>query len=306
MNKRPCPVCSTPSDGAPVFLEESIDPAKLSASSFASRKVPEFMSHRLVRCPTCDLVYVPSPPAQGTLAQAYHEASYDSAEEAQDAARSYMQAISPVLARLATRGSVLEIGTGTGVFLEELANAGFTSLTGVEPSVAAIRAAPAHRQAWIREGIFREADFEPASFDLVCCFMTMEHVADPAEVATAAFRLLRPGGAFVTVTHDYRSFVNRMMGRRSPIIDVEHMQLFSHPSLRELFSRSGYEGLWQQAFVNRYPLAYWLRLMPLPHVLKTGLASLLVRTRLSGVKAGVNVGNVICAGFKPADHVAAT
>jgi SAM-dependent methyltransferase len=284
---------------ATVFLEESIDPARLSATSFASRKVPEFMSHRLVRCPTCSLVYVPLPPAQDTLAAAYHEAAYDSAQEAEDAAACYAQAITPVLRRIAHPRSALEIGTGTGVFLDQLARAGFSELVGVEPSVAAIAAAPPGRRAWIREGIFREVDFDPESFDLVCCFMTMEHVADPAEVAAAAFRLLRPGGAFVTVTHDYRSAVNRVLGRRSPIIDVEHMQLFSDTSLRELFARSGYCDVELRAFVNRYRLDYWLRLTPLPEGAKGVLASLLSHTGLARVKLGVNVGNMLCAGYKP-------
>lgn len=297
--ERPCPVCAAPSAQAPVFLEESIDPARLSAASFASRKEPEFMSHRLVRCPHCELVYVPHPPAQSELAQAYHEASYDSAEEAKDAAAAYGRAIAPALARLPQKGAALEIGTGTGVFLEHLAGQGFAQLTGVEPSVAAIEAAPAHRRAWIREGIFREADFQPASFDLICCFMTMEHVADPTEIATSAMRLLRPGGAFVTVTHDYQSWVNRLLGSRSPIIDVEHMQLFCGKSLRELFTRSGYTELQLRAFINRYALNYWLRLMPLPGPLKRAAGAVLQGTGLGKAKMGANVGNLICAGFKP-------
>jgi len=297
--ERPCPVCGTASAGATVFLEESIDQARLSASSFSSRKVPEFMSHRLVRCPTCSLIYVPLPPAQETLAAAYHDAAYDSAQEAEDAAASYDQAIAPVLRRITNRRSALEIGTGTGVFLDQLARAGFSELVGVEPSLAAIEAAPTRRRAWIRQGIFREADFDRESFDLICCFMTMEHVADPAEVAAAAFRLLRPGGAFVTVTHDYESVVNRVLGRRSPIIDVEHMQLFCERSLRDLFVRSGYRDVELRAFVNRYRLDYWLRLTPLPQRAKAALAGFLSHAGLGRIKLGVNVGNTLSAGYKP-------
>ena len=298
-HERPCPVCCAASGSATVFLEENIDPSKLSASSFASRKPPEFMSHLLVRCSVCSLVYAPHPPTQDTLAAAYHEAAYDSAQEAQDAADSYMHALAPVLRRLSGQRAALEIGTGTGVFLEQLEHAGFTELVGIEPSLAAIGAAPAHRLPWIRVGIFKESDFEPESFDLICCFMTMEHVVEPAEIAQAALRLLRPGGAFVTVTHDYQSIVNRMLGRRSPIIDVEHMQLFSERSLRELFQRCGYRELDLRAFVNRYRLKYWVRLAPLPRGAKSVLEGWLGRSSLGQVMLGVNVGNTLCAGFKP-------
>src|SRR5450830_1071724 len=170
---RSCPVCNTPSDQAQLFIAKNIDPELISGFSFASRKTPEYMCHQLVRCRICDLVYADTPPAVEELAQAYHTASYDSAEEANDAAMSYAEAIKPVLQALAHRGVALEIGTGTGIFLEHLKSDGFSELIGVEPSSAAIAAAPESRRIWIREGMFREQDFEPASIDLICCFMTM-------------------------------------------------------------------------------------------------------------------------------------
>jgi SAM-dependent methyltransferase len=296
---RPCPVCHTPSDRAELFLEENLDRSRLSEFSFASRKLPEFMCHHLVRCRTCDLVYADRPPSEQELAQAYHTASYDSSEEANDAAAAYIRAIDPVLRGLRSRGRALEIGTGTGIFLEHLQRTGFAELVGVEPSTAAIAAAPAHRQAWIRAGMFDEADFEPASFDLICCFMTMEHVRDPEAVAQAALRLLRPGGAFVTVTHDYHAPVNRLLGKRSPIIDIEHLQLFSRDSLRYLFGRAGYDRLDVRAFRNKYSLRYWMRLTPVPGALKRAGDAVMRATGLGRAKLAFNVGNLIAAGRKP-------
>ena len=295
---RHCPVCDAPPSGAPTFVGETIDEKRLTGFSFASRKEPEYMSHRMVQCPGCDLVYVDTPPRQDELARAYHQADYDSSEEANDAALAYVRAIAPTLGRLRQRSSALEIGTGTGIFLEHLQSAGFKTLVGVEPSQAAIAAAPPKRRAWIREAIFVEADHAMNSFDLICCFMTMEHVLDPGAIARSAMRLLRPGGAFVTVTHNYRSLVNRILGRRSPIIDIEHMQLFSSASAAQLFHNCGYADVSVQAFVNRYPLRYWTRLMPLPVAAKRGASAIMSRTHLDSVKLSFNVGNIITAGFK--------
>lgn len=296
---RPCPVCGTPSNEAALFLAENINHAKLSAFSFASRKTPEFMSHRLVSCPVCDLVYVPQPPTGNELAQAYHQAEYDSNEEAEDAADAYARAIQPILDLLQRCESALEIGTGTGVFLKRLNQAGFSELVGVEPSTAAIASASPEQRAWIRQGVFEESAFTPCSFDLICCFMTMEHVPDPATVARSAYQLLRPGGAFVTVTHDRRSLVNRLLGKRSPIIDVEHMQLFSDASLVALFERTGYEHIEAKAFSNRYALSYWLRLTPLPASMKSLFAWALARMGCDRIKFSMNVGNTMGVGFKP-------
>jgi len=295
---RACPVCGAGPDQAEPFLSDSRDEQLITASSFASRKVPEFMSHAMVRCRVCDLAYVDQPPSVQELAESYHSADYDSAEEAEDAAAAYARAIGPVLAKLGTRGAALEIGTGTGAFLDRLAQAGFGELVGIEPSTAAIAAAPAHRRAWIREGIFEGSEFAPESFDLICCFMTLEHVQDPGALVAAAHRLLRPGGAFVGVTHNRRAWLNRLLGRRSPIVDIEHMQLFSAQSCTALLERNGYAQVGGATFRNAYRPSYWLRLAPMNRAAKEWLTARLRGSLLDRRRLTLNVGNFMSWGFK--------
>ena len=295
---RDCPVCGTSHLGANTLFSENLDPAKVSSLSYASRKEPEFMCHRLVECPTCDLLYADLPPSEELLALSYHRADYDSSDEADDAANSYIKAMRNALNNLKL-GRALEIGTGTGVLLERLAKIGFATVEGVEPSEKAIASAPAHRLPWIKMGMFREDDYQPESFDLICCFMTMEHVRDPLLVSQAAFRLLRPAGAFITITHDRHSLLNRILGKHSPIIDIEHMQLFSPLSICYLFHKTGYAGVTTTAFSNSYSLRYWMRLCPFPGVIKKLLISTLGKFGIANKKLTFNVGNSISIGFKP-------
>lgn len=296
---RPCPVCGAGADHSEPFLSDSRDEQLVTASSFASRKVPEYMSHAMVRCRACDLAYVDRPPSVDELAASYHAADYDSAEEAEDAADAYARAVQPVLAKLGNRGAALEIGTGTGAFLDRLSQAGFRELVGIEPSTAAIAAAPEHRRPWIREGIFEGSDFPAESFDLICCFMTLEHVQDPGALVSAAHRLLRPGGVFVGVTHNRRAWLNRLLGRRSPIVDIEHMQLFSPQSSRQLLSGNGYVGVGGASFWNRYRPSYWLRLVPMSRSIKDRLTKALRGSLLDSRRIPINVGNFMSWGFKP-------
>lgn len=295
---RACPLCGAGPDQAEPFLSDTRDESRISASSFASRKVPEYMSHSMVRCRSCDLAYVDRPPTVESLAASYHEADYDSAEEAEDAARAYARALQPVLEQLKGRGAALEIGTGTAAFLEQLQQAGFTELVGVEPSSAAIAAAPEHRRAWIRKGIFEEEDFAPESFDLICCFMTLEHVQDPGKLVTSAYHLLKSGGVFVSVTHDRRGLLNRILGRRSPIVDIEHMQLFSAESSRRLLQHSGYHAVGGSSFLNSYRPSYWLRLMPMSQRLKQMLTGALRGSWIDRQRISFNVGNFMTWGFR--------
>lgn len=299
LETRHCPVCAAGPEQATLFLEASFDPAKLTATSFASRKLPEFMSYRLLRCTGCETVYAVAAPAASLLADAYTTAEYDSSEEAALAADTYAAALLPAIAALPLRGRVLEIGTGTGVLLQRLLDLGFAEAVGVEPSLAAISAASPKVRGLIREGVFTETDFAPESFDLICCFQTLEHVPDPRALVKSCARLLRPGGALALVTHDYTAPLNRLLGRRSPIIDIEHLQLFCRASLERLLREAALPPETISPLANRYPLRYWLRLTPLPAPLKHVVARVLGFGGIDSVRLGVNVGNLLSIGRKP-------
>lgn len=98
-----CPICRDTITAIKPFLNNSVREEAVTSASFASRKLPEYMSHAIVRCTQCDLVYVDRPPSQEQLADNYHAADYDSSEEAEHAADSYAKAIRPVLDSLAGR-----------------------------------------------------------------------------------------------------------------------------------------------------------------------------------------------------------
>jgi len=298
---RSCPLCGSLQEQTKLFIDQNIIPERMTGFSFASRKEPEYMCYRMVQCLKCDLVYANTPPSQNELKSSYHQAEYDSSEEANDAAKSYIRAIKPILMLLRGKQKVLEIGTGNAIFLECLQREGFIELIGVEPSSAAIATAPESRRMWIREGFFDENNFDSESFDLICCFMTMEHVLDPKIIAQGAMNLLLPGGAFVIITHDYRGLINRVLGSKSPIIDIEHLQLFSKKSIRFLFECLGYEKISVQAYKNSYALRYWIRLFPIPRIFKTKLMNILKNSRIGNIKVSMNVGNLISVGFKKVD-----
>lgn len=289
--QRACPVCRSDTSGR-VVAESNVDPAALDAYAYASRKPPELMRYRLVECPDCDTVYASPAPAPGFLAEAYAGAAFDSGEEAAYAAATYAALVRRMLRRLPRAGGALDIGTGDGAFMAELDRLGFTGVVGVEPSAAPIAAAAPRVRERIRSGVFSARDFEPRSFRLITCFQTIEHVPDPLVLCREAGGLLVPGGALLLVAHDRRAAVNRAMGLRSPIHDVEHLQLFSPSSLRTLIELAGLGDVQVRHITNRYSLRYWLRLAPLP-------TASLQRMRVARVPVRLPVGNQAAWGFAP-------
>jgi len=281
-----------------VVAPASVDLDRLDQFAFASRKVPELMHHRLVACPTCDLVYANPAPTPESLEAAYSEAGFDSGEEARCASATYARLVKDLLPRLPAVGGALDIGTGEGSFLTELLALGFDDVVGIEPSLAPIGAAQAEIAGRIRTGVFRAEDFEPGRFRLITIFQTLEHLDDPLAVCREACSLLCGGGAVLVVAHDRRAVVNRVLGRRSPIYDVEHLQLFSPAALRGLLGRAGYDDVDTHPIVNRYPLRYWARLLPLPRAAKDiGLRGL-ERLGVGGAVFGLRVGNLAAVGYR--------
>lgn len=297
LRARPCPSCGS-ADDSRTFREARLDAGALGEFAYSSRKLPELMHHRLLRCLLCDLVYASPAPMPELLELAYRDAAYDSSAEARLASFTYDRIVRGLLAGLPASGGALDIGAGDGAFLERLVAAGFDDVVGIEPSAAPVRqAAPAIREH-IRMGFFDPGSFAPGRFRLVTAFQTLEHVADPLELCRGASRVLCPGGALVVVCHDRRATVNQMMGSRSPIFDVEHLQLFTGASVRTLLERSGLARVRVMPVSNRYPLRYWVRLAPLPPAAKTVALDALRRLGLGALPVTLPVGNIAAVAYK--------
>lgn len=267
--------------------------------SYASRKPPEGMHLRLLECGRCDTLYASPIPDPEVLIDAYREAGYDSAREAQHAAETYARVLSEIVPTLASRRHAVDIGAGDGAFLERLIGAGFDEVTGFEPSAAAIAFATPEIREHIRSHVFKGTELPARSISLVSCLQTIEHVPDPTGLCDAAATMLEPGGALLIVCHNRRAVSARLMGRRSPIYDIEHLQLFSPAGIRHLLLRGGFERIEVRKLVNRYPLGYWLRLAPGPPPVKRAFHTALTKTGLDGALLSLPAGNLVAVGYRP-------
>jgi hypothetical protein len=125
-------------------------------------------------------------------------------------------------------------------------------------------------------------------------------VLDPLDVCRDAVRALAPNGALLIACHDRRALTARVLRQRSPIFDIEHVQLFSPRSMRALLGAVGLERVDVRPLRNRYPLRYWLQLAPLPESVKAPLRRLLSTGRFIDRPVSLGVGNLVAVGYKPA------
>ena len=281
-----------------MFRAARLDVRRFGDFTFSSRKQPDGMHHRLLLCAECQLLYASPAPTPESLHGAYREAAYDSGEEARFASLTYARLLRDVLPRVPGTGGALDIGAGDGAFLRHLLAAGIEDTVGIEPSAAPVATAEPEIRRRIRLGMFDPDDFPPSQFRVVTSFQTLEHVADPLGLCRGVNRLLKMGGALIVVCHNWRAPVNRLLGRRSPIYDVEHLQLFCPHSLRRLLERSGFTRLGFKAITNRYPLGYWARLLPLPEPLRRSALAALRRSGIASVPVALPAGNFAAIAYK--------
>jgi hypothetical protein len=110
---------------------------------------------------------------------------------------------------------------------------------------------------------------------------------------------LKPGGAFAIVVHNRKALSARILGYKSPIFDIEHLQLFSPESAQAMLERAGYRDVHAAPLFNRYPLHYWMKLLPFPAGMKGGLLRMANGSSLGEMLISLPAGNLVCTGYAP-------
>jgi SAM-dependent methyltransferase len=251
-----------------------------------------------VECRHCGLIYSNPYFDDGMLQSLYREAAYIDEQQLEnmgaDYAREFLRAAGSALDRSAR---VLEIGCANGFFLEKLYGAGYQDLHGVEPGKDAVsKASPAIRERIVND-FFRPTLFEPESFDVVCCFQIFDHLPDPPGFLADVRSLLRPGGLVMTINHNIRALITRVLGERSPMFDIEHIYLFDKSTIRRLFTANGFEVIRVSGLSNSYTLGYAIKMFPLPGGMKRGMLRLL-KGPLADVNFRIPAGNMVTVGRK--------
>lgn len=124
---------------------------------------------------------------------------FDPREEAGRLIDSEHQARYRWAARIVAGREVLDVACGVGYGLEIYAAAGATAVTGADVNPEAVAAAGERygEHASVVEGDLRELPFADASFDVVTCFETIEHIEGAERGFAELRRVLRPEGVLV-------------------------------------------------------------------------------------------------------------
>lgn len=246
------------------MYERNFRDEDLTSGVFSARRQTEHFHYRMVRCRGCGLLFSREILSDDDLQELYSGSKFTFGEYTGTLRRDYWRPLARYQHEL-QGADTLEIGCSNGFFLEELQARGVARAWGCEPSDEARGIAHPSVKDRIVGGLFRGRDsFRDRSFRAVCSFHTLDHVPDPSAFLQDCRDVLEPGGLVYVVTHDAKALQARVLGEKSPIIDVEHVYLFDKQTLPGLLEQSGFEVLRVGSLLNSYPLGYWLRMLKLP------------------------------------------
>jgi SAM-dependent methyltransferase len=135
---------------------------------------------------------------------------------------------------------LLDVGCGSGLLLDSIRRRGFT-VTGVDISPGAARAARIEHGITVKTGTLGGASFDAESFDIVTMFHTLEHVTEPRAFLGEARRVLQPGGRLIIQVPNIRSWQSRLLGGRWHGLDIpRHTVDYSLRSLERLLGACGF------------------------------------------------------------------
>lgn len=141
--------------------------------------------------------------------------------------------------RDANRRRLLDIGFGSGTFLELASRRGF-AVHGMDISATAVRLVRERSGLDVRQGDIGSDSWAGLRFDLVTMFHVLEHLPDPARGIEYAASLLTPDGSIIVQVPNIASLQARVFGLRWYGFDVpRHIVNFSPQALRLLLDRAG-------------------------------------------------------------------
>jgi SAM-dependent methyltransferase len=261
----------------------------------------------IIQCPTCGLIFRRGIPTPAEIGEIYGPELFKAADVRRAAGYSDYLADEPEHRLTARRrlgrlpsvtegGRLLDVGCAAGFFVAEARELGWDA-AGIDVSPQMSQWGRERLGLPITSGLFQEAEYAEASFDLVTMWDYIEHSCDPSADFAKAHSILRPGGRLILATGDAGSLVARVSGRRWHLLNPRyHNFYFTVKTLRAYLDRCGF----RVAEVSRPAAVYSVgyvtfkarSMAPRSRTVRA-LGDLVRRTRIGEVTVPLNLWDIV-------------
>lgn len=194
----------------------------------------------VVRCPDCGLCFTNPRPTPASIGQFYPDV--------------YRPHRTPRPGRPSWRrgrrerqtlpwhgqGRLLDFGCGGGSYLQRMHSLGWR-VAGLDVSAAAVQRVRSALGLHALVGTLPHPLLEPAGFDVITMWHSLEHVHDPLTVLREARRLLAPGGRLLVAAPNIAGLPFRWFGPAWYALDVpRHLTHFTPATLERMLRCAGF------------------------------------------------------------------
>jgi 2-polyprenyl-3-methyl-5-hydroxy-6-metoxy-1,4-benzoquinol methylase len=151
-------------------------------------------------------------------------------------------------------GSVLDVGCGRGVLLQEFRRRGW-KVQGTELSEEAASYARQTLKIPVQIGSLETLHFPTNHFDAVILWHVLEHVHNPQALLAEINRILKPDGVLLISVPNFGSFEARISKDKWFHLDVpRHITHFSETTVEEALNGNGFDVRHKSGFAPEYDL----------------------------------------------------
>jgi SAM-dependent methyltransferase len=252
-------------------------------------------SFRLVKCSNCGLSYYHPRPTRSKIGQYYPKSSYWGCDvgkavlnsEWREKRDKLFAPLYQLILKRKNKGTILDIGAGTGVFLSKFQELGW-KVDGVELSKEAVNFSKKVHRVSLKAGDFLDYHFPKESFDVVTLNNSLEHLFSPLKTLKVISKVIKKGGIVVITVPNVNSLGLRIFGKKWYALQPpRHLYHFSPETLAKMLANAGFKALgtnhwyWEH---NYYSFFESFRFFMSPRFKQKeggGLASAEYRKRLS-------------------------
>lgn len=290
-----CAICGF-GNNYKILHKKNFEISDLNVNIFSARRLPDKIHYQLVKCNLCGLVRSTPIVDIKYLSQLYKKSFLTYNNEINNLITSYINSVKPILNKLPKNAKILEIGCGNGFLLKAIYDLGYKDVYGIEPSADAVSKSSPKIKKNIITDIFQPDLLNKESFDFIFFFQTFDHIPEPNKFLKECYRLLKKNGHILAFNHNIDSFSSKLLGEKSPIIDIEHTFLYSYKTIKKILEKNKFivNKIYSPNNVISIKHLFWL--LPIPNNVKQKIVK--SNIKILDKKINIKLGNICIEGQK--------
>ena len=204
---------------------------------------------KLERCSQCGFIFVNPRPKESTLINFFKRSEsinlYSELVESTKKTR-MINIFHPVAESINNLfpqgGELLEVGCGSGLFLESIQKCQKWELTGIEPSLKAVEIC---RKKGLRVINSVLEDYSITNhYDLVVFWAVLDHFFNPFDIVSKVYTLLKPGGSIFIGNINIYGFDSIILNADNHAFNPpERLNFFGIESMKKMLERAGFKNI---------------------------------------------------------------